>query len=124
MVCLMRLLPAVIAVGILVALLSCGGGRGVGGLISPLRASDIDDVSGTDRPGGGAPVVKLIEHLDSDDSAVRVFAITQLRSLAGTTLGYQFDGRVAERRAAVARWVEWYHSRPWNRPEKSRVAPE
>lgn len=53
----------------------------------------------------------MIELLDSDDPAVRMFAILGLERMTGQTLGYDFAAPEAERDAATERWVEWYTGR-------------
>lgn len=47
---------------------------------------------------------RLIELLNSEDSAIRLHAIQTLRSLTGETFGYQFWDTPAQRRGAVERW--------------------
>ncbi|MBC7833738.1 MAG: hypothetical protein H7Y88_01380 [Phycisphaerales bacterium] len=53
-------------------------------------------------------VPKLIEMLDNDDGAVRLFAIQALEHFTGSTMGYDFAGTLAERRQAADRWETWY----------------
>lgn len=49
----------------------------------------------------------LITLLDSDDAAVRLFAIEALERFTGRTLGYDHAAPEHERRLAVERWVRW-----------------
>jgi hypothetical protein len=53
-------------------------------------------------------IPKLIEMLDSDDSAVRLLSIRTLESMTGQTLGYDPFAPSYERTPAVNRWQEWY----------------
>lgn len=53
---------------------------------------------------------KLISLLDSDDSAVRFFAIGALERRTSQRFGYDACAEESERRAAVSRWREWYES--------------
>lgn len=46
----------------------------------------------------------LIDRLEDDDEAVRLFAILALERLTGTRLGYDYHGPELERRRAVERW--------------------
>ncbi len=49
----------------------------------------------------------LVEQLDSDDPAVRLFAIRALEHLTGTTLGYDHAAPRARREIAIARWERY-----------------
>ncbi|MAE63080.1 MAG: hypothetical protein CMJ18_02305 [Phycisphaeraceae bacterium] len=50
----------------------------------------------------------LIEQLDHDDPAVRMFAIVALERITGDRLGYNPYAPLHGRRAAVERWTEAY----------------
>lgn len=54
----------------------------------------------------------LIQALDYDDPAARLLAIRALEKRTGQTLDYRYDAPVWERSKGVARWTDWYHSRP------------
>lgn len=49
----------------------------------------------------------LIDDLDSDDPAVRFFAIEGLQKLTGERFGYEYYLDREQRRPAVQRWREW-----------------
>ena len=53
-----------------------------------------------------ASLEKLVEQLDSGDDATRMLAIRALERRTGTTLGYEHDAPIWQRREAVNRWVE------------------
>lgn len=55
-----------------------------------------------------AAAAQLIEDLDSDDPAVRFYAIEGLRRLTGQTMGYRYYDHEPERREAIARWRQWW----------------
>lgn len=55
-------------------------------------------------------IPQLIAALDSDDPAVRLFAIEALERITGERLGYVPYAPPHERRAAVDRWVEAYEA--------------
>ena len=57
-------------------------------------------------------IPSLIADLNSDDSAVRFYAIDGLERLTGQTLGYRYYDDVEQRKPAVARWLEWERSHP------------
>lgn len=50
---------------------------------------------------------QMVEDLESDDPAVRMFAILGLRRLTGRTFGYRYFEDEDSRRAAVQRWEAW-----------------
>jgi HEAT repeat protein len=52
-------------------------------------------------------ILPLIAMLESEDDVARLVAITALEDITGETLGYEFVGAPAERRAAIDRWVGW-----------------
>src|ERR1051325_8773704 len=49
----------------------------------------------------------LVHELESDDPAVRFYAINALQRLTGLRMGYEFFAPQEERAAAVGRWREW-----------------
>jgi hypothetical protein len=49
----------------------------------------------------------LVDSLDSDDPAVRFFAIAALERFAGTRFGYEYYWEQDERKESLARWREW-----------------
>ncbi len=52
-------------------------------------------------------VRQMIKDLDSDDPAVRLFALVGLRRLTGETFGYQYFDDQRQRRPAIKRWEAW-----------------
>lgn len=46
----------------------------------------------------------LVDRLEDEDAAVRLYAILALDRLTGTRLGYEYGGSEVERRASVDRW--------------------
>jgi hypothetical protein len=50
---------------------------------------------------------QMVQDLDSDDAAVRLFAIYGLRRLAGQDFGYRFYFDEQERRPFVQKWRQW-----------------
>lgn len=49
----------------------------------------------------------LIRDLDSDDPAVRLYAIEALQRLTGQTLGYHYWDDDLQRQPAIERWKAW-----------------
>ena len=54
-----------------------------------------------------AAVRQLVAELDSDDPAVRFYAIHGLERMTGERLGYDYYADEARRQPAVLRWREW-----------------
>ena len=54
-----------------------------------------------------AALPALIEQLDSDDPAVRLFALQALERFAGDRFGYEYYFDEQQRKPALARWQEW-----------------
>jgi hypothetical protein len=54
-----------------------------------------------------AAVRQLVADLESDDPAVRLYAIGALERLTGERLGYRYFDSDEARRPAVDRWRQW-----------------
>lgn len=52
-------------------------------------------------------VRQLVQDLDSDDPAVRFYAIGGLERLTGQRFGYDYSADEIRRRPAVIRWQQW-----------------
>ena len=52
-------------------------------------------------------VRQLVADLESDDPAVRLYAIDALRRMTGQAFGYRYYDDDAQRREAVGRWKQW-----------------
>jgi hypothetical protein len=59
-------------------------------------------------------VPQLITDLQSDDPAVRLYAIEALHRLTGQNFGYRYYDSDEERAQAVERWQEWFKHRSDN----------
>ena len=49
----------------------------------------------------------LVEQLNSDDPAVRLFAIGALSKLTGERFGYEYYVDEERRKPSLAKWQEW-----------------
>lgn len=49
----------------------------------------------------------LVDQLDSDDPAVRMYAIHALETFAGQRFGYEYYFDDEQRKPSLARWREW-----------------
>jgi len=56
-------------------------------------------------------VRQLVKDLDSDDPAVRFYAIEGLKEITGNTLGYRYYDDEIERKPALDRWKKWLNER-------------
>jgi hypothetical protein len=56
-------------------------------------------------------VPALVGQLNSDDPAVRLYAIQALQRITGKTFDYHFYDEVDERRPAIARWQAYLKER-------------
>lgn len=52
-------------------------------------------------------VRQLVADLESDDPAVRLYAVSALRRLTGENFGYRYYDGDEQRQAAVNRWRQW-----------------
>lgn len=55
---------------------------------------------------------QLVKDLESDDGAVRFYAIESLRRLTGETFGYVYYQNEEQREAALKRWKAWLSHQP------------
>ena len=62
-----------------------------------------------ERDDDAAP--QLVADLESDDPAVRLFAIEALERVTGTTRGYRYFDDETDRRESVAKWQAWLKER-------------
>ena len=65
---------------------------------------------------------QLVTDLESDDPAVRMYAILALRDLADEDMGYVYYADREERKPAVQRWRKWLESR--REPKPQSMAPK
>lgn len=87
----------------------------LGGCTRPARRADLDALYPVDRAravvrladqGDIKSVQRLVELLDDEDAAVRMYAILALERLCGENLGYEYHAPEADRRVAIERWRE------------------
>ena len=58
------------------------------------------------------PYPQLIRDLDSDDPAVRFYAIEGLQRLTGQTFDYHYYDDEIDRHPAMLKWRQWLKDRP------------
>lgn len=98
----------------------CGAAVGaLGGCSQPKVEADIDSDVPQERLMGLAASVRAndrsaareyVEMLESQDPAVRMFAIGALERMTGETKGYDFAAPERDRSAAVSAWAAWAES--------------
>jgi len=97
------------------ALAGCGGGGGAGGpradITSPIASEKIPGMVQAARRGDLTHADVLVCDLESDDPAVRLYAIQTLHRLTGETYGYRYYDEAGARSAAVGRWRAWLAER-------------
>ena len=76
-------------------------------IANPDPAVKIPAIKGAVADRDRQQAVALVQNLDSDDSAVRLFAIEGLRRLTGEDFGYNYYADAEKRAPAVRRWKRW-----------------
>jgi hypothetical protein len=84
--------------------------------------SPVKDINNPD-PSGSIPamemaadrrdwraVAPMVKDLESDDPAIRFYAIEGLRRITGKTFGFHYYEDEAQRQEAVDRWKQWLAS--------------
>lgn len=100
------------ALGIALAwLVGCAPPISEGGFDAAQPAAKLYAIRRAGAARDTAAVPKLIEQLDSDDPAVRMFAIEALERITGERRGYRPYAPPYERDPAVAGWVAWFEAK-------------
>lgn len=108
-----RIRGAVVA-GVLAGGLACapagcfgGGGRGPAVITSNDPSSKIPAIKKAVAARDTQTAPQLVRSLESDDPAVRFFAIRGLHDLTGETFGYVWYADHRERERALRQWKSW-----------------
>jgi len=75
------------------------------GAIDP--SSSIPAIQDAARKKDRAAIPALVKQLESDDPAVRFYAINALRDITGQTFDYHYFDDADERKPALLRWQAW-----------------
>lgn len=98
--------------GCVAAISGCSGaGPQVKSLTDSDPASKIPAIKQKVRQKDLKSAEQLIKDLESDDPAVRFYAIEGLRRLTGETYGYHYYESDDERKPATLKWQEWLASK-------------
>jgi hypothetical protein len=79
------------------------------GAVDPLGNIPAIQKAAQDRDQRAVPA--LIGQLNSDDPAIRFYAIEALSSITGQTFDYYYYETADERRPAMKRWQQWLKQR-------------
>ncbi len=85
---------------------------------TPDSASRIESIETAARVNGASNVRRIVEQLDSEEPAVRLKAISALKSLTGETNGYHYDDPPSMRQDAIERWIAYVNR---NYPDSTRA---
>jgi HEAT repeat protein len=96
--------------GLLASLLGCAPSASEGTLHSPDPNAKLYAIVRAGERKDRSAIPELIEQLDSDDQAVRMYAIQALQRITGERMGYIHYAEPEQRRESVDRWVEAYKS--------------
>lgn len=89
----------------------CAPPASTGGFHSPDPASKLYAIRNAGESGDPQYIPELVEQLDDDDPAVRLFAINALERITGQRLGYNPYADEGGRRDAIEAWVDAVKSR-------------
>ena len=115
---------------VVIASSAAAGGAGAGGCNEPagprtVKSEDLNikvqaiRIAADRKDLTAAP--QLVKDLESDDPALRMYAIKGLQEMSGEDFGYVYYGDVEQRRPAVARWRQWLGQQgAATRPSRSR----
>jgi hypothetical protein len=103
---------------LLASVIGCNAPRGPFVVTNPDPASKIPAIKQVVRAKDLSAARQLVKDLDSDDGAVRFYAINGLERLTGETFGYRYFDDEDERKPALEKWQHWLgaqeqaHARP------------
>ena len=90
-----------------IAVAACSAPRTPLVLSNPDPSGKIPAIKLSVQRGEKAAAPQLIKDLESDDPAVRFYAIQGLERLTGETFGYRYYDDERERRPALEKWQAW-----------------
>lgn len=100
-----------VVLGMVLCVGACGGPRGALSVKSNDPTLKIPAIKKDVRNRSTTDVGQMVKDLDSDDAAVRFYAIEGLRRLTGDSFGYHYYDDGDERLSALRRWKEWLKQR-------------
>jgi hypothetical protein len=89
------------------AVAGCSAPRPVISVANPDPSGKIPAMKKAVREHDMKVVRQLVKDLDSDDPAVRLFAIQALEKLTGQRYGYDYYSDEVQRKPALGAWQQW-----------------
>lgn len=102
------MIGALTALPLLWVAVGCTPPASEGGFDSPDPAAKLYAIRAAGEAQDQDAIPHLIEQLDCDDAAVRMYAIVALEKITGQRLGYDPYAPAHKRREAVNRWAAQY----------------
>jgi hypothetical protein len=103
----MRKTVTIIALASVGCVVGCSEPTGPRVVANPDLSVKIPSIKEGARTRDRSEINAMIDQLDSDDPAVRFYAVEGLRRATNQTLGYRYYDDEEQRKAAVARWKKW-----------------
>ncbi|MGH7215506.1 MAG: HEAT repeat domain-containing protein [Tepidisphaeraceae bacterium] len=113
------LLTTMLAAG---ASAGCSGAPGPRTVINPDPSVKIPAIKQAVREKDRDAVRQLVKDLESDDPAVRFYAIEGLQRLTRQDFGYVFYQGEDARKPALKRWRQWVNGEPVTYPEPTTAS--
>jgi hypothetical protein len=101
-----------LAVACVVAIAGCTEPTGPRTVANPDIAVKVPAIKEAVETKDADAAPQLVKDLESDDPAVRFYAIGGLRRLTGQDFGYQYFADRECRQPAVEKWQQWLNGRP------------
>jgi hypothetical protein len=86
---------------------ACRGARPKPNVAAPEIDAKIPGMKRAGETRDRSALPQLVDSLNDDDPAVRLFAIAALKKFSGDRFGYEYYLDEEERKPSVARWREW-----------------
>jgi hypothetical protein len=86
---------------------ACGGPRGPRTVNNADLLVKIPAIKASVQAQDFSAAAQLIKDLESDDAAVRFYAIGGLQRLTGQDFGYRYYAEETERAEAIGKWKAW-----------------
>ena len=116
--------PAAVGAGIMASVLAgCTEPTGPKTVASRDLSVKIPAIKEAAETKDKAAVRQLVTDLDSDDDAVRMYAIRGLRDITGEEFGYVYYADFERRRPAVQKWRDWLAARDGKAAAPTTAAP-
>jgi hypothetical protein len=112
---------ALIVTALLVS--GCTAPRGPLVVTDPDPSVKIPAIKNAARKGDKGAVRQMVADLNSDDPAVRFYAISGLQRITGERFGYDYFADETQRKPALQRWRDWLDRREGRKASGSEKRP-